>query len=100
MNGVHAELRLEHGIHVGKKRVERLMAAHDLSGRAPRLRGRTTVRVAGVLQIASANPTPHGYTWSLLLFLIPIGAIAGWLLPGLGARGGIQAASRGDHQAQ
>lgn len=40
-----------------------------------------TVRVAGVLHIPSANPTPHGYTWSLLLFLIPIGAIAGWLLP-------------------
>jgi hypothetical protein len=40
-----------------------------------------TVRVAGALQIPSANPTPHGYTWSLLLFLVPIGSIAGWLLP-------------------
>jgi hypothetical protein len=40
-----------------------------------------TVRVAGVLQIPSTNPTPHGYTWSLLLFVIPIAAIAGWLLP-------------------
>lgn len=40
-----------------------------------------TVRVAGVLQIASANPSPHGYTWSLLLFIVPIVAIAGWLLP-------------------
>lgn len=39
------------------------------------------VRVAAVLHIASANPTPHGYTWSLLLFLVPILAIAGWLLP-------------------
>lgn len=43
-----------------------------------------TVRAPGVLQIASANPTPHGYTWSLLLFLVPIGAIAGWLLPSEG----------------
>ena len=42
------------------------------------------VRVAGTLQISSANPTPHGYTWSLLLFIVPIAAIAGWLLPGEG----------------
>jgi hypothetical protein len=43
-----------------------------------------TVRVAGVLQITGADPTPHGYTWSLLLFLVPIAAIAGWLLPSEG----------------
>lgn len=43
-----------------------------------------TVRIAAVLRIPGANPTPHGYTWSLLLFLIPIGAIAGWLLPSEG----------------
>ncbi|HZZ38806.1 MAG TPA: hypothetical protein VFE06_06730 [Acidobacteriaceae bacterium] len=43
-----------------------------------------TVRVAGVLRIASSNPTPHGYTWSLLLFVVPIAAIAGWLLPSEG----------------
>lgn len=39
------------------------------------------VKVAAEIRIASANPTPHGYTWSLLLFLVPIAAIAGWLLP-------------------
>ncbi len=39
-----------------------------------------TVREAGVLTIPSANPTPHGYTWSLLLFLVPIAVIAGWFL--------------------
>jgi len=43
-----------------------------------------TVRIAGVLHIAGTNPTPHGYTWSLLLFAIPIVAIAGWLLPSEG----------------
>jgi len=43
-----------------------------------------TVRVAGVLEISSTNPTPHGYTWSLLLFVVPIAAIAGWLLPSEG----------------
>lgn len=40
-----------------------------------------TVRVAAVVRIPSVNPTPHGYTWSLLLFLVPIGVIAGWFLP-------------------
>ena len=43
-----------------------------------------SVRVAGVLEIPTANPTPHGYTWSLLLVLVPIAAIAGWLLPSEG----------------
>ena len=45
---LHAELRLAHGIRVGKKRVERLMARHGLSGDRWRVRPRTTVRVAGV----------------------------------------------------
>ena len=31
-----------------------------------------------VLQPSSANPTPLGYTWSLLLFTIPIAALAWW----------------------
>jgi hypothetical protein len=43
-----------------------------------------TVRVAGTLQIATANPTPQGYSWSLLLFVVPIAAIGGWLLPSEG----------------
>lgn len=40
-----------------------------------------TVRAPGTLTLASANPTPYGYTWSLLLFLVPIVVILGWLLP-------------------
>jgi hypothetical protein len=28
-----------------------------------------------------ADPTPHGYTWSLLLFIVPIVVIACWFLP-------------------
>ena len=28
---------------------------------------------------ASANPTPFGYTWSLLLFIVPIIAIFTWM---------------------
>jgi len=32
----------------------------------------------GILQATSDNPTPLGYTWSLALFIIPIGALAWW----------------------
>jgi len=45
---IHAELRLEHGIRISKKRVERLMAAAGISGLQPRKRGRTTISVPGV----------------------------------------------------
>jgi putative transposase len=45
---VHAELRVEHGIRVGRKRVERLMRRVGLSGQIKRHRGRTTLRVQGV----------------------------------------------------
>ena len=45
---IHAELRLEHGIRVGRKRVERLMRQAGLSGLIARKRGRTTIRVPGV----------------------------------------------------
>jgi len=30
------------------------------------------------------NPSPHGYTWSLLLFIVPILVIAVWFLPSEG----------------
>ena len=45
---IHAELRIAHGIHVGRKRVERLMRDAGISGLVTRKRGRTTVRVPGV----------------------------------------------------
>jgi putative transposase len=45
---VHAELRLRHGVGVGRKRVERLMREAGLSGLVARKRGRTTIRVPGV----------------------------------------------------
>jgi putative transposase len=45
---IHAELRLEHGIRTGRKRVERLMAAASLQGIPVRRKARTTVRVEGV----------------------------------------------------
>jgi putative transposase len=45
---IHAELRLEHGIRVGRKRVARLMKAAGISGVRPRKRWRTTIGVPGV----------------------------------------------------
>jgi putative transposase len=45
---IHAELRMQFGIRVGRKRVERLMREAGISGLVQRKRGRTTVRVPGV----------------------------------------------------
>jgi len=45
-----------------------------------------TIRVAGIPQDFNSNPTPHGYTWSLLLFVIPILVIGIWFLPNEGVR--------------
>ncbi len=39
-----------------------------------------SVRVPGTLEIASADPTPLGYTWSLSLFIIPLAVLAWWFL--------------------
>jgi putative transposase len=73
---VHAELRLEHDIRVGRKRVERLMTTHGLSGSPPRLRARTTVRVAGVrvapdLVGRDFDPSGPDRTWSADITEIP-----------------------------
>jgi hypothetical protein len=38
---------------------------------------RTIIHPA-ILQATADNPTPLGYTWSLLLFVVPIGALAWW----------------------
>ncbi len=40
-----------------------------------------TVRLPAAPHDFSSNPTPFGYTWSLLLFIVPILVIAGWFLP-------------------
>jgi hypothetical protein len=42
-----------------------------------------SVREPGTLNVG-ANPSPHGYTWSLLLFIVPILVIAVWFVPGEG----------------
>jgi putative transposase len=45
---IHADLRLAHGIRVGRKRVERLMREAGITGMVRRKRGRTTIQVPGV----------------------------------------------------
>lgn len=45
---IHAELRLEYGIRVGRKRVARLMKAAGISGVSPRKRWKTTIRIPGI----------------------------------------------------
>jgi putative transposase len=65
---VHAELRLEDGVRVGRKRVERLMRLAGLSGQIKRRRGRTTIRVQGVrtapdLVERDFNPTAVNRLW-------------------------------------
>lgn len=45
---IWAELRMEHGIRVSEKRVERLMREAGISGLIEKKRGRTTIRVPGV----------------------------------------------------
>jgi len=65
---VHAELRLEDDVRVGKKRIERLMRLAGLSGLHKRRRGRTTIRVQGVrtapdLVARDFNPTEIDRLW-------------------------------------
>ncbi len=72
---VHAELR-RHRIRVGRKRVERLMAAAGLSGDHRRRKGKTTIRVQGV-RVASDlverdfNPQAPNRLWCADLKEIP-----------------------------
>jgi hypothetical protein len=40
-----------------------------------------TVRVSSVVDVAVKNPSPYGYTVSLLIFAIPIVGIGFWLVP-------------------
>jgi len=65
---IHAELALEHDVHVGVKRVERLMRRAGMSGLHRRRRGRTTIRVQGVrtapdLVQRDFNPTAPDRLW-------------------------------------
>jgi putative transposase len=66
---VHAELRLEDGVRVGRKRVDRLMRLAELSGQLKRRRGKTTIGVQGVrtapdLVERDFNPTTINRLWA------------------------------------
>jgi putative transposase len=79
---IHAELRLEHGIRVGRKRVERLMAKAGLEGIPVPRKARTTVRVAGVrvapdLVERDFNPTAPDRLWCADITYLP--TWEGWL---------------------
>jgi hypothetical protein len=43
-----------------------------------------SVHVPAIPLIPGDNPTPYGYTWSLLLFIVPIVVIAFWFFPSQG----------------
>jgi putative transposase len=78
---VHAALR-QRGVHVGRKRVERLMRAQQLTGAVPRKRARTTIRVAGVRAAADLVgrefvPSAPNQLWVADIKYIP--TAAGWL---------------------
>ncbi len=45
---IHVELRMEHDVRVGRKRVARLMKAAGISGVSPRKRWKTTIRIPGI----------------------------------------------------
>ncbi|MGZ6576328.1 MAG: IS3 family transposase [Solirubrobacteraceae bacterium] len=49
---IHAELRMEHEVRVGRKRIARLMKAADISGVTPRKRFKTTIRIPGITPAA------------------------------------------------
>ena len=79
---VHAELRLGHGIHVGRKRVWRLMCEAGISGLVTRRRGRTTIRVPGVrvaddLVKRQFTPTGPNVLWVADITYLP--TWDGWL---------------------
>ena len=78
---VHAALRQQR-VHVGRKRVERLMRAQKISGAVPRKRARTTIRVAGVRAAADLVsrdfvPSAPNQLWVADIKYIP--TAVGWL---------------------
>ena len=79
---IHADLRMAHGVRVGRKRVERLMRAAGLSGLQRGKRGRTTVSVPGVrvaddLVRRQFSPVAPNVLW--IADVTYLGTWEGWL---------------------
>jgi putative transposase len=65
---IHAELRLEHEVRVGEKRVARLMKAAGIAGVRPRKRWKTTIRIPGITPAVDLverdfNPSGPNVLW-------------------------------------
>ena len=75
---VHAELRLAHGIRVGRKRVERLMREHRISGLISKRRGRTTIRVPGVRVVDDLVQRQFRPTSANVLWVADITYLRSW----------------------
>jgi Integrase core domain/HTH-like domain len=78
---IHAALA-QQGVRVGRKRVERLMRTHRLTGAVPRKRAKTTIRVAGVraaddLVLRNFKPSAANQLWVADIKYVP--SAAGWL---------------------
>ncbi len=79
---VHAELRLDHGVRIARKRVERLMREAGLSGMVRRRRGKTTVSLPGIqtapdLVARDFDPTEPNRLWCADITYV--GTWEGWL---------------------
>jgi putative transposase len=79
---IHAELRLERGIRVSRKRVARLMKAAGISGVRPRKRWKTTIRIPGITPATDLverqfRPTSPNVVWVADITYLRTGE--GWL---------------------
>ena len=79
---IHAELRLEHDIRVGEKRVARLMQAAGITGVRPRKRWKTTIRIPGITPASDLverdfNPSGPNVLWVADITYLRTGE--GWL---------------------
>jgi putative transposase len=79
---IHAELRMEHNMRVGRKRVARLMKAAGISGVRPRKRWKTTIRIPGITPATDLverqfRPTSPNVVWVADITYLRTGE--GWL---------------------
>jgi putative transposase len=79
---IHAELRLEHEVRVGRKRVARLMKAAGIAGVRPRKRWKTTIRIPGMTPATDLverqfSPTAPNVLWVADITYLRTGE--GWL---------------------